>query len=57
MFWRGLSMKIEYLYVDLGSADYRFIGTNVLTGEAHTTDSFPADLTFHTARLGVNFKF
>ena len=23
----------------------------------HTTDSFPADLTFHTVRVGVNYRF
>jgi hypothetical protein len=33
----------------LGSADNRFIGTTFI-GTPHTTDSFPANLTFHTVR-------
>jgi outer membrane immunogenic protein len=51
-----LALKAEYLYVDLGSAGNRFIGTTFI-GTPHTTDSFPADLTFHTVRLGVNYRF
>ena len=56
MYSRNWSVKAEYLYADLGSAHNRFIGTNV-AGGPHTTDSFPADLTFHTVRLGVNYRF
>ena len=56
MYSRNWSFKAEYLYVDLGSADYRFIGTTFI-GTPHTTDSFPADLTFHTVRVGVNYRF
>jgi outer membrane immunogenic protein len=56
MYSRNWSVKVEYLYVDLGSADYRFIGTTFV-GTPHTTDSFPADLTFHVVRLGVNYRF
>jgi outer membrane immunogenic protein len=56
MYSRNWSLKAEYLYVDLGSADYRFIGTTFI-GTPHTTDSFPADLTFHTVRVGVNYRF
>jgi outer membrane immunogenic protein len=50
-----LSIRAEYLYLDLGSASYRFIGTTFV-GQPHTTDSFPADLTFHTVRIGLNAK-
>jgi outer membrane immunogenic protein len=59
MFWRNFSLKAEYLYVDLGSADYRYIGTIVITTppSPHTTDSFPADLAFHIVRVGVNYRF
>ena len=53
---RALSVKFEYLFVDLGSADYRFVGTTFV-GTPHTTDSFPADLAFHTVRVGVNYRF
>ena len=56
MYSRNWSVKAEYLYTDLGSADYRFVGTSFL-GTPHTTDSFPADLAFHTVRLGVNYRF
>jgi outer membrane immunogenic protein len=56
MYSRNWSVKAEYLYVDLGSADYRFVGTTFI-GTPHTTDSFPADLTFHAVRLGVNYRF
>jgi outer membrane immunogenic protein len=56
MYSRNWSVKAEYLYTDLGSADYRFIG-RTFVGTPHTTDSFPADLTFHTVRVGVNYKF
>ena len=55
MYSRNWSVKAEYLYTDLGSAAYRFIGTTFL-GTPHTTDSFPADLTFHTVRVGVNYR-
>ena len=56
MYSRNWSLKAEYLYADLGSAGNRFIGTTFI-GTPHTTDSFPADLTFHTVRLGVNYRF
>ena len=49
-------LKRNTFTLDLGSADYRFIG-RTFVGTPHTTDSFPADLTFHTVRVGVNYKF
>ena len=54
MYSRNWSVKAEYLYVDLGSTDYRFVGTTFI-GAPHTIDSFPADLTFHAVGLGVNY--
>jgi outer membrane immunogenic protein len=68
----GWSLKAEYLYVDLGSVDLRFKGTaypgqpagNPLSGCVpncsfpHTTDSLAgADVTFHTVKMGLNYKF
>ena len=49
LFTPSLSIKVEYLYVDLGSASYRFVGTNFTTvpPSPHTTDSFPATLPFN----------
>lgn len=51
------SLKGEYLYVDLGREDYRFTGDNLIGGGVFDTDSFPADLQFHTLRVGLNYKF
>ena len=39
-----------------GRRTNRFIG-RTFVGTPHTTDSFPADLTFHTVRVGVNYRF
>ena len=70
--WRltsAFSIKAEYLYVDLGSASYRLTGTaypdkspcvgpiSSSCSFPHTTDSFPADLTFHSVRVGANIRF
>lgn len=54
------SVKGEWMHVDLGEAEYRFVGTAYpgTPGAApHTTDSYNADLTFDVIRLGVNYKF
>jgi outer membrane immunogenic protein len=56
MYSRNWSVKAEYLYLDLGSADYRLTGVTFI-GTPHTTDSFPSGLTFNIARLGVNYRF
>ena len=56
MFAQNWSLKTEYLYTDLGSADYRFRGTTFVD-TPHTTDSFPSDITFHSVRVGVNYRF
>jgi outer membrane immunogenic protein len=57
---RTFSLKAEYLYVDLGDAAYRLVGTaypGTPGAFPHTTDSFPADLTFHSVRIGGNIRF
>lgn len=59
--WRltgNWSLKSEYLYVDLGKEDYHFTGevAAVYGGGPHVTDSFPADLSLHTVRVGINYK-
>jgi outer membrane immunogenic protein len=56
MYSRNWSVKAEYLYVDLGSADYHFVGTTFV-GTPHTTDSFLGNLTFNVVRVGLNYKF
>ena len=53
---KNVSLKAEYLYVDLGGETYLFKG-KVFNGAPFETDSFPADLTFHTARIGLNYRF
>lgn len=57
MMGAGWSLKAEYLYVDLGKADYRLTGANLIRGGPHTTDSFPADLDMHIVRAGLNYRF
>lgn len=56
-FARHWSLKSEYLYADLGKADYHLKGTEDLTGNPHVTDAFPAELELHTVRLGINYQF
>jgi outer membrane immunogenic protein len=50
------SLKGEWLHVDLGDGDQRFVGTNFITNGKHTTDSFPGDLEFDTFTVGLNYK-
>jgi outer membrane immunogenic protein len=56
MYSRNWSVKAEYLYVDLGTADYHFVGTTFV-GTPHTTDNFLGDLTFSVVRAGLNYRF
>lgn len=51
----NLSIKAEYLYVDLGDEDYLFKG-ETYTGLPFDTDSFASDLTFDVVRVGLNYK-
>lgn len=65
----GWSLKAEYLYLNLGSVDYRMKGTAypskapcagpISSGCSfpHTTDSFNADLDMHVVRAGLNYRF
>lgn len=53
---QNLSLRGEYLYVDLGEEDYHFVGQR-RNGSYYADDSAPSDLDFHTVRLGVNYKF
>jgi outer membrane immunogenic protein len=50
------SIKAEYLHIDLGKEQYAFVG-KVFNGAPFDTDSFPADLTVDTVRVGLNYKF
>lgn len=58
--WRlapNLSVRGEYLYANLGHADYNLHGTLTSNGAAHLSDAFPADLTVHSLRFGINYIF
>jgi outer membrane immunogenic protein len=60
------ALKGEYMYADLGSVTYRFIGTYAgnqyhtaafqTAGSPHTTDGFTGDLDVQTIRLGLNYR-
>ena len=52
----NLSLRGEYLYVDLGEEDYHFVGQRT-NGTYYADDRAPSDLDFHTVRLGLNYKF
>lgn len=54
---RSWSIRSEYLYANLGKAEYHLKGTEVLTGNPHVTDAFPAHLELHTVRVGINYRF
>jgi len=54
------SLKAEYLYMDLGHADYAFKDGTVFDdpkGAAFDTDSFSSDLKMHVVRVGLNYHF
>src|SRR5690606_4227548 len=53
----NLTVRAEWLYVDLGEGTYGLKGTKAPNNPAPWTESIDADLTFHTVRLGVNYKF
>ena len=52
-----LSLKGEYLYLDLGKEDYHFVGERTADHTYYADDSAPSTLDFHTVRVGVNYKF
>jgi outer membrane immunogenic protein len=57
MFARNWTLKAEYLYVDLGQVDYALKGMNKPVGGVPYVETFSSDMSFHTARVGVNYKF
>ncbi len=53
-----ISLKAEYLYVDLGKETYLFKGPlDPSINQPFNTDSFRSELTFHTVRVGLNYHF
>jgi outer membrane immunogenic protein len=62
MIANGLSVKAEYLHVDLGEEDGQFEGTRhaikPATGEfPYSSDSFRGDVNLDIFRAGVNYRF
>jgi outer membrane immunogenic protein len=56
---RNWSLKSEYLFVDLGTEDYAYVGSTLppLGPGPYDTDHFHADLELHTVRVGLNYQF
>jgi outer membrane immunogenic protein len=52
----NISIKAEYLHIDLGTEEYQFKGT-VFNGAPFETDSFKSDLVVDTVRVGLNYRF
>lgn len=54
---KNISLKAEYLHIDLGTEDYLFKGTTYHgTPPEFETDSFKSELTVDTVRVGLNYK-
>ncbi|MGJ4926371.1 outer membrane protein [Bradyrhizobium sp. HKCCYLS2038] len=54
------TVKFEYLYTDLGSVNYTSTyvpGSTFAPPGANYVERLSQDFTFHTARVGVNYKF
>jgi len=52
----SLTLKAEYMHLDLGKQDYLFEG-ETFTGAPFDTDSYPSDLTVDTVKIGINYLF
>lgn len=53
----NVTIKAEYLYVDLGEEGVHLKGTVSPTDPTPWSESFEQDLDFHTFRVGLNYKF
>jgi outer membrane immunogenic protein len=56
--WDNVSLKAEYLYVNLGSA--KNVDVVAVNGEGFIPSSFTAGYSrvdFHVVRFGLNYKF
>lgn len=52
----NLTLKAEYMHLDLGKQDYLFEG-ECFCGVPFDTDSFPSDLTVDTVKVGLNLLY
>lgn len=56
--WRNVSIKAEYLYVNLGSSNITSIAIPAAGGTAPSTyGTHFSDLDFHVVRVGANYHF
>ena len=59
-FWRNITLKAGYLYVDLGTNDFNITAQRITPGLGFSPATFNAQFDrthFHVARVGVNHKF
>lgn len=54
---QGWSLKGEYLFLDLGEADYHLTGVTAPGSSTPWAESFSQDIELHTFRVGLNYKF
>jgi outer membrane immunogenic protein len=53
----NLTLKAEYLFVDLGKEGYALPGTTKPSGGAAYLETFATDLQFQVGRVGLNYRF
>lgn len=51
------SLKGEYLYVNLGKENYMLTGVTRPVGGSPYVETFATDLTFHSVRAALNYRF
>jgi outer membrane immunogenic protein len=56
MLFDNLTLRAEYLFIDLNENTQQFVGTAHGVAD-YNTDSFHPSLQMHTVRGGLNFKF
>ncbi|BAL78185.1 outer membrane protein [Bradyrhizobium cosmicum] len=55
--WRNVSLKAEYLYVNLGSSNITSTAPATAGTTASTIGTHFSDLDFHVVRVGANYRF
>lgn len=53
----NITIRAEWLYVDLGKENYMLTGTTKPDNNVPYAETFATDLSFHTVRIGVNYRF
>ncbi len=55
--WRNISLKAEYLYVNLGSSNITSSAPGLIGSATSTYNTHFSDLDFHVLRVGANYHF